>query len=290
MILKLVLLMFIGVLSFFLLAPREVCQAADDSDSIFKAKVGEFEVYTLSERQSDGALSILIGASSEDIKKYIPTGNYPTAVNAFAVRTPGGVILIDTGLGQKLPDNLKKIGLSAEDIDVILITHSHGDHIGGLVKNASPAFPNAKVYIAEAEYDWSAQVRQSLSGYSGRVNFFTPGSLETSGDELLSGVRTIAAYGHTPGHTLFLIESSGERLLVWGDLTHAMAIQMPRPGVSVTYDSDPIQAAEVRKAVLKYALDQKIPIAGMHIAYPGIGVIERDPEVAGSYKFVPFSK
>ncbi|MDR1514125.1 MAG: MBL fold metallo-hydrolase [Synergistaceae bacterium] len=292
MILKCVWFVFlvVGVLSFLIFGVREGYAAYGGKDAIFRSKVGLFDVYTLPERQSEGNVSILIGASSRDIDEYIPTGAYPTAVNAFAVKTPDGVILIDTGLGQNLALNLKSVGLSPEDIDSVLITHSHGDHIGGLLKDGAPAFPNAKVYISAAEFEWSHQVRRSLLGYEGRVNRFTPGGLDDSGTELMKGIRAIAAYGHTPGHTLFMIESAEERLLVWGDLTHAITIQAPRPDISVTYDSDPLQAAAARKEVLKFAAETSTPIAGMHIAYPGIGKIEPDSKRAGSYKFVPSSE
>jgi glyoxylase-like metal-dependent hydrolase (beta-lactamase superfamily II) len=287
--LKFTLFFAAGVLFLAFFGIGKVC-AADGANPVFRSKVGLLDVYALSERQSEGSLSILIGASSQDVKKYIPSGGYPTAVNAFVVRTPDNAILIDTGLGQKLEENLKSIGLSPDDIGAILITHSHGDHIGGLVKNGSPVFTNAKVYISAAEFAWSLQARQSLSGYSGRVSRFDPGNLADLGSEIMESVRAIAAYGHTPGHTLFMIESAGERLLVWGDLTHAMAIQMPRPDVSVTYDSDPARAAAVRKEVLKFAMDEKLPVAGMHVAYPAVGRIERDSEVNGGYKFIPSSE
>ncbi|MDR0615545.1 MAG: MBL fold metallo-hydrolase [Synergistaceae bacterium] len=276
-----------GVLFLAFFGVGKVCAATDKANPVFRSKVGTFEVYALSERQSEGSLSILIDASSRDIEKYVSSGSYPTAVNTFLVRTKDGAILIDAGLGEKLEGNLKSIGLSPDDIGTILITHSHGDHIGGLVKNGSPAFPKAKVYISKAEFSWSPQVRRSLSAYAGCVSQFDPGNLADSGLEIMEGIRAIQAYGHTPGHTIFLIESAGERLLVWGDLTHAMAIQMPRPDISVTYDSDPVRAAAIRKEVLKFVTDGKVPVAGMHVAYPAIGNIERDLEVAEGYKFIP---
>ncbi|MDR3321872.1 MAG: MBL fold metallo-hydrolase [Synergistaceae bacterium] len=254
--------------------------------NVYKTKVGTFEVYMLSEGQRDSDASILIGASSVDVKKFIPSGSYPSAVNAFVVRTPDGVILIDTGFGRELFGNLASVGISPDDVASLLITHSHGDHIGGLVKSGLPSFPKAKVYIAKREFDWSSNVRDALGGY-GDVELFTPGPLAERGTEIIDGVRAIAAYGHTPGHTIFLIESLGERLLIWGDLTHAMAIQMPRPNVSVTYDSDPAEAAEVRKVVLSFAMEEEIPVAGMHVAYPAIGRLERDSENQGGYRFVP---
>jgi glyoxylase-like metal-dependent hydrolase (beta-lactamase superfamily II) len=182
--------------------------------------------------------------------------------------------------------NLKTLGVDAGDIRTVLITHAHGDHIGGLVTEGKPTYPNAKAVISKKDYTWSSQARQSIAKYES-VETITPGTLETGGAEVAKGVYAIAAYGHTPGHTMFMVESGGEKLLIWGDLTHAMAIQMPRPGVSVTYDTDPAAAARVRNAVLKYTSDNDIPVAGMHVAYPGMGYVRGDPENPGGYKFIP---
>jgi glyoxylase-like metal-dependent hydrolase (beta-lactamase superfamily II) len=121
----------------------------------------------------------------------------------------------------------------------------------------------------------------------GSFDAITPGTLENGGAEVIKGIYAIAAYGHTPGHTMFMVESDGEKLLIWGDLAHAMAIQMPRPGISMTYDADPVAAAKVRIAVLDYVAENEIPVAGMHVAYPGIGRVSKDPENSGGYKFIP---
>jgi glyoxylase-like metal-dependent hydrolase (beta-lactamase superfamily II) len=102
------------------------------------------------------------------------------------------------------------------------------------------------------------------------------------------GLQFIKTYGHTPGHTAYLILSQGERLLIWGDLAHAMAVQMPYPQVSVTYDVDPVQAAKSRRLVLDFITENNIPVAGMHIAYPGMGIVTKDKEVPGGYKFEAF--
>jgi glyoxylase-like metal-dependent hydrolase (beta-lactamase superfamily II) len=250
-------------------------------------KVGDVEVSMMSEAQRDGGIDILIGASSEDLGKFTPGGSYKSAVAAYLISAPDGMILVDTGYGREIERNMRSLGASPPDIQTILITHSHGDHIGGLLKDDSAAYPNARVFISKPEYEWSFQVRDYLSKYDGKVELISPGTLDAAGPEIISGVSAIAAYGHTPGHTMFLIQSKGEKLLIWGDLTHAMAIQMPKPEISVTYDSNPLMAAEIRKSVLKFAADNKIPVAGMHVPYPGIGDVVSDPENPGGYKFVP---
>jgi glyoxylase-like metal-dependent hydrolase (beta-lactamase superfamily II) len=182
----------------------------------------------------------------------------------------------------------------------------HGDHIGGLLTEGGKiAFPKAKLYLARQERDYwtNAEImktfpedRQSgfknsqkaLAAYGDAVQTFDPQGFDSAPEFLLPGVRAIAAFGHTPGHTLFMVESEEARLLIWGDLTHAMAIQMPVPRVAMTYDVDPAEAVASRLAVLKYVAEKKISVAGMHVPYPGIGeisAISSGPE--NGYTFIP---
>jgi glyoxylase-like metal-dependent hydrolase (beta-lactamase superfamily II) len=263
---------------------------AQNAGTAFSVQVGDYAVYLLSEGQQKGNTGILIGATPEMIAQAIPDGAFPNAVNAFLIRTPEKNILVDTGFGRLLFNHLDSLGLNADKITDILLTHLHGDHIGGLLKAGKILFPNAKIYVSQLEYDYwiksnNQQAANVLNAYKNRLILFSPDELGNIQTELLPGIFPIATYGHTPGHTSFLVQSKNEKLLVWGDLSHAMAIQMPYPQVAVTYDVYPEDAVRTREAVLKYVSDNRIPIAGMHIAYPGIGTVTSASE--GGYVFTP---
>jgi glyoxylase-like metal-dependent hydrolase (beta-lactamase superfamily II) len=115
------------------------------------------------------------------------------------------------------------------------------------------------------------------------VETFDPAPL-ASAAELLPGIKAAAAFGHTPGHTVFLVEGGGEGLIIWGDLMHVQGIQFPLPDIAVTYDSDPAAAVTVRKEILNYAAERGIPIGGMHLQYPAVGRVEK---AGGGFRFIP---
>jgi glyoxylase-like metal-dependent hydrolase (beta-lactamase superfamily II) len=272
------------------IAMATISAKAQDAGTILPQKTGDYQVYLLSEGQNKGNAGILIGASPEMIAEQIPDGTFPMATNVILIQTPDKNILVDTGYGRLLPDNLTAVGLDPKQIDVVLITHMHGDHIGGLLKNGQSVFPNAQLYIAQPEHDYWLNANNEnainvIKEYADRLALFEPNELGELTNELLPGITPLATYGHTPGHTSFLVESGDDKLLIWGDLAHAMAIQMPYPQVAVTYDVNPEEAVRSREAVLKYVSENKIPVAGMHIAYPGIGDIK--PASGSGYTFIP---
>jgi glyoxylase-like metal-dependent hydrolase (beta-lactamase superfamily II) len=127
--------------------------------------------------------------------------------------------------------------------------------------------------------------RAIFTAYKDKLTIFTPNEIGRA-TELIPGVRGVAAYGHTPGHVGYMIESEGLKLFFWGDLTHAMAIQMPFPEVAVTYDTDPVKAVASRQNLLKHLADNKIAIAGAHLAFPGMGDIRKNESTG--YNFFPF--
>ncbi len=262
------------------------------TQNTFTHQVGECEVSLLSEVQQKIKTDLLIGATPEMLAECAPEGTIPNSMSAYMVRTPDKVVLVDAGLGAKIFDNMVSLGVQPEAVNAILITHMHYDHIGGLLRDGKVSFPNAEIYIAQPEVEyWSKVISQAgdnarkvLEAYKDHVHFFEPGQLNGEAKEVIPGFTGIFAPGHTPGHTMYMLHSGSEQFLFWGDLTHALAIQMPYPQVALTYDVNPELAIATRAAVLDYVSKNNIPIAGMHIQFPGMGMIKK---VDKGYSFTP---
>ena len=238
----------------------------------FSAWAGGIETTTLFDRKSNPDTSILVGADAEQKAKYFPDGKMSGNVLAFLVKIKGREILFDAGLPDgHIAEELKKNGLVAGDVKTILLTHLHRDHYGGLVDaDGKAAFPNAEVYVSRAERAYwvdekkDPNVIRALAQYAGRVQVFEPG------DKVMPGVKALDTSGHTPGHVSFLLKSGKDKLLVIGDLIHFSRIQLPLPEVAVKYDVDPAKAVQARKRIFDYACEKRIPMAGMHVPFPGM--------------------
>lgn len=195
----------------------------------------------------------------------------PSSMSCFLMEVDGAKVLFDAGLGAPgslLHQSLSELGAKADEIKHIFLTHLHGDHIGGLVDGNKKVFHNAIIYLNKVEYDaWmampadkNAQQKNILTLYKDQLRLFTVG------ESLPFDIQPMAAYGHTPGHTIF----QKGKILIIGDLMHGAALQMVHPEYCPFFDMDKKAAIEVRKKYLKYASDNKLIMAGMHLPAPGL--------------------
>ena len=273
-----------------LLGAMAVGTFAQENNKVFSCKVGAFEVFMLVDSQRKGNTGILVGADEATLERYIPVFGFFHSTNIFLIKANGQNILIDTAFGGASFENMKALGVQQDQVDVILITHLHGDHFGGLVKDGKAVFSKAKIYLSKKEHEYFTITNPNqgavaaLTTYGSRVETFEPGELDGKLAELVPGITPIANYGHTPGHTVYLVENGGEKFLIIGDLLHIALVQFSVPEISATYDMDQKAAAAVRRQILDYAAKNKIPVGGMHIVYPGGGMVEAD---GNGFKLTP---
>lgn len=213
-------------------------------------------------------------------------------INTFLVRRKGKNILIDSGAGGikgwggNLVNNLAELGIKPDDIDAVLLTHTHPDHIGGLINSQGEAiFPFAELLISADEFNY-IEDDENFESVSDRVkgNFLLARSIFKkyqnkirliSEGEILPGIFSIPLKGHTPGHTGYRIEGSNGNLLIWGDIVHFPHIQLLKPDVSIAFDSDPQLAAETRVRILDIVSSDRILVGGMHLGEQGFSYIEK---------------
>jgi glyoxylase-like metal-dependent hydrolase (beta-lactamase superfamily II) len=213
------------------------------------------------------------------------------SINAFLVNTGAKLILIDSGAGTlygsccgHLIENLRASGYQPEQVDEVLLTHLHADHVGGIAPGGKVAFPNAIIRSSKLDADYWLNdanekaahdfLRPMFEGDKASLKpYIAAGKYQPfeGEQEMVPGIRAIPAPGHTPGHTSYLIESRGQKLMVWGDIVHVAAIQFPDPSVTVEYDNDENQAEAEREQLFATAAKQGTWIGAAHISFPGLG-------------------
>jgi glyoxylase-like metal-dependent hydrolase (beta-lactamase superfamily II) len=260
---------------------------------------------------SDGILPLgepsgsFLGTSKAEVGKlltdnFLATDNVILEQNILVLNTGDKLVLFDTGMGAspmfgpttgKMLNNLKVAGIEPKDIDAVVATHAHCDHVWGIMADdGKPNFPNAQIYISQADFDfWTDEAklqlkdpaymkpfvegaRKNLLPNRDRMVFFK------DGQEFLPGIQALAAPGHTVGHTVFMITSDGKSLAAIGDLTHHQVLLMEKPLLEFAYDTDSKQSAKTRVRVLDMLATNRIPLLAYHFPWPGIGHVAKQGE------------
>ncbi len=310
--------LLIGALAFAAfgatLAPTPASAAAPmvktQAPGFYRVMLGDFEVTSI----SDGTVALDVAKllaepptkTEAALKESFLANPLETSVNAFLVNTGSKLVLIDTGAGTlfgptlgKLIVNLRAAGYKPEQVDDVLLTHLHPDHVGGLSANGALVFPNATIHADKRDSDYwlsqanldtaPADAKGFFQGAMASLNPYVAAgkyqAFETDG-ELVPGVRAIASYGHTAGHTSYVVESKGQKLVIVGDLIHVGAIQFDDPAVTIAFDSDADAAAVSRKKVFDEVAADGALVAAAHLQFPGLGHLHAEGK---SWKWVPLN-
>ena len=248
-----------------------------------------------------------IGQPAEAVGKllednFLPADSFVNSFTPALVDTGAEVVLFDTGMGEggrqagmgRLREGLKYAGYTPDQISVVVLTHMHGDHIGGLMEGGKPAFPNARYVAGRTEYDfWVNPERMGTSaeqGHQGVLAKVQPLAERLSFIEdegaVVPGITGHDAFGHTPGHMIFRVESEGRALMLTADTANHYVLSLQRPAWEVRFDMDKATAAATRKRVFDMIATDRLAFLGYHMPFPAIGFAEKAGE---GFRFVPVS-
>jgi glyoxylase-like metal-dependent hydrolase (beta-lactamase superfamily II) len=285
--------------------------------TIYRFKLGGFEVATIMDSKviREGLSPSFGGEPAAAEVKALAAANridanrYQHPFTPIVVNTGKELVLFDTGNGSLSAENeqlkgrlppgnlvarMAEAGYKPEDVDVIVITHGHPDHIGGLTKAGAPVFSKARYVFGAADFDFwkkGENVREARKfnrelyvkiclPLADRSTFIKPG------DVVVPGITAVDAFGHSPGMLAFMIESDGKRLLNWADTCGHYVVSIQRPDLHLDVDDDKDKAAATRKRVLDMVASEKIFVAGFHMPFPGLGFVEK---AGNAYRWVPHS-
>ncbi|AAU38618.1 MBL fold metallo-hydrolase [Actinobacillus porcitonsillarum] len=286
----------------------------------FRQMVGDYEVTALYDGVGNLDMSLMAPFTQfskaeldamldDEFAQRSELGGLEGTIIGFLVNTGDNLILIDAGKGEaeapifldkqgRLIDSLKAAGYQPEQVDIILPTHMHADHINGITEKGKRVFKNATVYLPLQEkafwldtpmdklpseiHPFIEAARYAVAPYlkADKVKFYN------AGDEVFAGVKTVPLFGHTPGHSGFEFTSKGEKILFWGDVMHNGAVQMAHPEVAIEFDADAEAARTNRQTILTKIAADKTLIAAAHLPFPGLGHIKTEKDGKG-YRWYP---
>jgi glyoxylase-like metal-dependent hydrolase (beta-lactamase superfamily II) len=281
---------------------------------IYRYKIGDYEITQV----ADGARilplpdNFITGVKPAEANKaltdaYMPEGKLTIMFNPMVINTGSKLVLVDTGNGPaayeqskgavgQLQSNLEAAGIDRKAIDIVLISHMHGDHINGL-RNAdqSPAFPNAEIMVPTGEWAFWMDDANKAKANPYNQNYFPNVKKVMTGleskvskyewvKEIIPVIHAISTPGHTPGHTSFMVQSGNGKLLVQSDVCNNPAIFMNHTDWTAPFDNDPQLTLKTRRKFYDMASSEKVLVAGYHFSFPAVGHVEKN---GNNFRLVP---
>ncbi|EAQ44328.1 metallo-beta-lactamase family protein [Roseobacter sp. MED193] len=262
-------------------------------------KLGDFTVTTLLDgsRPVENPKPIFGGGASDaefaatSAQNFIPADMAQFFFTPTLVDTGQEKILFDTGLGQGgIQMALAEVGMTPQDIDVVVLTHMHPDHIGGMTTEGAETFSNARYLTGRQEFDfWAAQgegnrigdlMAKKVTPFAEKLSFLEDGG------SVASGISAVASFGHTPGHMGYMLDSGGQQLMLTADLANHYVWSFAHPDWEVKFDMDKSAATASRRKVLDMLASTRTPMIGYHMPFPAAGYVETR---GSGFRFVPVS-
>src|ERR1700736_4865974 len=304
----------VAVLAMSLAGPNAALAAApqhhDQAPGFYRLKVGDLEVTALYDGTGVFDPHWLNGtkATMDGVVKRLHEDPHMLDVvdTGFLVNTGKQLILVDAGAGTwwgggvlgRLAGSLRSAGYTPEQVDLVLLTHLHSDHVGSLTtQDGNRVFPNAEVYVAKAESDFwlspeiAAKAPKDAQPFFQRAQAIARPDIKAGkghafGDSetIVDGMQLIPLRGHTPGHTGYEFSSKGQTILFWGDTMHLQSVQLQHPELTVVFDSDPAAAAATRNQLLPKLARENVVVAGPHMLFPSLGRLRKE---GSGYNWTP---
>lgn len=262
-------------------------------------KLGDMSVTTLLDGSAmrEGPKALFGKAASDadfaalSAENFIPDDSVQFYFTPSLIDTGSELVLFDTGLGQGgIQKALAAAGVTPDAIDVVVITHMHGDHIGGMLTDGAPTFPNARYVTGATEHNfWMAAEEGNRVGDPAKAVFGAVAEKTTfieDGATVAPGVTAMAAFGHTPGHMTYMLESGGRQLVLTADLANHYVWSFARPDWAFSFDVDADAASASRRRVLGMLAADKVAMIGYHMPFPAAGFVEARGD---GFRFVPVS-
>lgn len=259
-----------------------------------RLKLGDFEVTTIlagSRTVPDPQQIFGMNASPEEFAKVSADANLPIDRARFfftptLVNTGSELILFDTGLSAVgTTAALTAAGYTPDMVDIVVITHMHGDHIGGLMNGDAPTYPNARYVTGSVEFDaWDMAGNDTFETQMRPLAEQT--AMIAGGTDVARGITAIEAFGHTPGHMAYMLESGGKQLLLGADFANHYVWSLAHPDWEVKFDRDKEMAAKTRRRLLDMLAADTVPMIGYHMPWPAVGYVQTDGD---GYRYVPHS-